>query len=646
MHQIKNLSYWIGDYLLLSDISWSIPQGKRVALIGPNGAGKTTLFRILWGQITEYRGTIIQPKNYRIGYLPQEEKNIQGDTILRSVLEGRKDVLELEQEMAELNHSLNQSPKDHASLLDRLGNLERKYEAMGGYHLEATAKTILSGLGFFEKDFSRPLSGISGGWRMRVYLARILLQDPDLLLLDEPTNHLDLPALEWLEQFLLRYSGSVVFITHDRFFIDRLAHDIYELEKGQLKHYPGNYHRYEKIKEQERELLEKKWKEQQEERRRQERFIQKNRVRADRAAQVQSRIKKLEKMKEVDLPPPPPRLRFHLSVENPSYKDVLKIENMWFRYQNDWILKDINLHLIRGDKAALVGINGAGKSTLTRLITKELHPQKGSIQLGPRTAIGFYAQYQTASLNLEKTVFEEVASTTPTNHIPKIREVLGIFQFHGDEIDKKIKVLSGGEKARVSLAKMLLSPVNFLIMDEPTNHLDMNSREALEQALAQYEGTVLLISHDRYFLDKLVNRVMEIKNGSLKEYPGNYSYYLEKREQELKETPESSQKSAPSQNKNSRKQQRRREAEARQAVSKRRNQLNKEIENFEEKINSLEREKSEIEEKMTQPQTYKEGDLIISLQKNHARIQTELEKLYKKWEEAKLELEEILRQLP
>ncbi|MBS3818147.1 ATP-binding cassette domain-containing protein [bacterium] len=644
MYQIKNISYSIGDHPLLSEITWSIPQGRRVALIGPNGAGKTTLFRILCGEITDYRGSIIQPKNYRIGYLPQEERNIQGDTILRSTLEGRKEVLDLEKKLTELNHSLNNSRKDQSPLLDKLGDLERKYEALGGYRLEAQAKAILSGLGFSEKDFSRPLSETSGGWRMRVYLARLLLKDPDLLLLDEPTNHLDLPALEWLEQYLFHYTGSVVFITHDRFFIDRLAHHIYELNQGRLQHYPGNYHQYEKKKRQERELLEKRWKEQQEERRRQERFIQKNRVRSDRAAQVQSRIKQLEKMKEVILPPPPTRLRFHISVDRPSYKDVLKIENMWFRYQKDWIFQDIHFHLTRGEKVALVGVNGAGKTTLTRLIMKELHPQRGSIQLGNRTAIGSYAQHQTASLNMEKTIFEEVASTTPTNHIPKIREVLGIFRFQDEEVDKKIKVLSGGEKARVALAKRLLSPVNFLIMDEPTNHLDMNSREALEHALAQYEGTALLISHDRYFLDKLVNRVVEIKNGALKEYPGNYSYYLEKRNQESKESLDSPKKSP--QEKETRKQQRRREAEARQAVSKRRNQLNQEIENIEAKIHDLEKEKSEIEEKMSQPKTYKEGDLIVSLQKNHARIQTELEDLYKKWEDAKLELEEILSQLP
>lgn len=322
-----------------------------------------------------------------------------------------------------------------------------------------------------------------------------------------------------------------------------------------------------------------------------------------------------------------------------------QIKNLSYSIGDYPLLWGINWSIPPGKRAALIGANGAGKTTLTKLVAGELKPQQGSIHLGKRTAIGYYAQHRTSALNLEKTVLDEVTSSAATDHLPKIREILGIFKFRGDDVGKKIKVLSGGEKARVSLAKILLSPFNFLIMDEPTNHLDINSREALEQALMRYEGTVLLISHDRYFLDKVVNRVIEIRNGELRDYPGNYSYYLEKKKKHSAST-SPSQKSLPSSGRKKRKQQKRQEAEIRQCVSKKRNQLNQEIENLEKKIDGLEKEKSEIEQKMTHPQTYEDGKLIVSLQKKHAYLINQLENLYQQWEKAKLELEDILHHLP
>lgn len=648
MLQIRDLNYNIGDRQLLASIDWVIQPGKRAALIGPNGAGKTTLLRILNEEIEYHGGSIIKPKEYRIGYLPQEEISMENHSVLQTVLIGQKEIILLEKQISRLHETLDTlDPANgrHENLLNQLGNLEHHYEAMGGYRLESIAKSILSGLGFSENDFSRPLSEFSGGWRMRVYLALLLVRKPDLLLLDEPTNHLDIPSLEWLEQYLLSFKGSIIIVSHDRFFIDRLAQEIVELDRGRLVHYSGNYHFYEIQKEQRESYLLKKWKEQQSERERQERFISRFRYKATKAAQVQSRIKQLEKMEVIDIEPPRPHIDFTIKVSSQSYKDVLTIKNMSFKYEAEWVLKKIDLNIYRGDKVCLIGANGAGKTTLTRLITSQLLPQEGSVQVGPKSLIGYYAQHQVDTLDLEATAYEEISSTVATSLIPRIRDVLGIFQFRGEDVFKKIKVLSGGEKARVSLAKILLSPVNFLIMDEPTNHLDKTSREALEQALFHYDGTLLLISHDRYFLDKLVNRVVELRNGQITEYDGNYSYYLEKRiiprvpvEQEIAK-PQLELPAVPTFKKT--KEQKRLEAEARQAISKDLNRLKKEVADCEDKINHLEFVKKNLESQMAQPETYQDSRLAVSLQKEYAVVKRDLQTISIKWEQAQIALDEL-----
>jgi ATP-binding cassette subfamily F protein 3 len=655
--QIKDLHYSIADRRLLEGVDWMVQPGKRAALVGPNGVGKTTLLRILTGELEYSKGTITMPREYRIGYLPQEEIAVEGSSVLQTVLEGQKEVKRLEQRIAELHDALTKADKNREELLEQLGMLEHRFESMDGYHLENQAKTILSGLGFVRGDFERPLGEFSGGWRMRAYLALLLVLKPDLLLLDEPTNHLDLPSLEWLEQYLLDFPGSIIAVSHDRFFIDRLGQEIVELGRGKLHRYPGNYHKYEALKEQKDELLLKKWKEQKVEREKQERFINRFRYKNTKAKQVQSRIRQLEKMEAVEVEPPvqtAPRLDFTLSVETPSYNDVLSIEDMSFKYDRDWVLRNVGLNIYRGDKVSLVGPNGVGKTTLTRLISGQLPPVEGAVSLGERVKFGYYAQHQVEALNLDATVYEEVASTVATSLIPKIRDVLGIFQFTGEDVFKKVGVLSGGEKARVSLAKILISPVNFLIMDEPTNHLDKYAREALERALGQYNGTLLLISHDRYFLDKLVNRVVEIRAGHFLEYDGNYSYYLQKRDSvgvlgagvEKKVEPEKTAKPvtveapAPGGVKKT-KEQKRLEAEARQAVSRERNKLKKAVTELEETIDTMETRKAELEEQMARPETYDNSDLAVKLQKEYAEVTRSLEVSNGKWETALTELEEL-----
>ncbi len=648
MLQIQQLSYAIGDRQLLNAVDWIIQPGKRIALVGPNGAGKTTMLRILSGEIEDHHGQIVKPRDYKIGYLPQEEAAHGSGTILQIVLKGQKEALAIEQRLAQLHDELNAPHANHDVLLKEIGNLEHRYDALDGYRLEASAKSILAGLGFAENDFHRPLSEFSGGWRMRVHLARLLLQKPDLLLLDEPTNHLDIPSLEWLENYLLKFEGSVVIVSHDRFFIDRLAEAIYELDRGKLDFYAGNYHFYEREKIERVELLWKKWEEQQAERDKQEKFISRFRYKATKAKQVQSRVKQLEKMEVIEMPPPPRKqISFQIRVDVPSYKDVLHIEKLSFRYETEWVLHNSSLHLYRGEKVAMVGVNGAGKTTLTRLIAKELTPQEGAVTVGERVKIGYYAQHQVEALNLNATVYDEVFSTAADSHRPRVRDILGMFQFSGDDVYKKVGVLSGGEKARVSLTKILLSPVNFLIMDEPTNHLDVMSKEALEQALTNYDGTLILISHDRYFLDKIVGRVIELKAKRLSEFAGNYSYYLQKRDAEPDVFVPHHATQHPvvvaSDGRKS-KEQKRSDAETRQAGSKERNRLKRAVSDAEKQIEKGEARKHQIELDMSNPLTYADKEKIVLLQREYATLKKELEDAYRRWEEAQFELESFLAQ--
>ncbi len=663
MLQIKNLHYSIGDRRLMNGLDWLIQPGKRAALVGPNGTGKTTLLRILNGELEHHGGEIVKPKEYRIGYLPQEELPMEGRGILQTVLDGQAEIKQLEQEIQRLHEALEINDDRHEVQLKQLERVEQRYEALDGYHVDLTARNILCGLGFERDQLSRPLSEFSGGWRMRVYLAILLVQRPDLLLLDEPTNHLDIPSLEWLEQYLLGFKGSIIMVSHDRFFIDRLSQEIAELYRGKLTHYSGNYHFFERRKEENDALQQKHWKEQQVEKERQERFINRFRYKDSKASQVQSRIKLLEKMVMIEPPETRPRLNFRIKVETSSYNDVLMIDDLSFRYEEDWVLRHMDLEMYRGDRVCLIGANGAGKTTLTRLISQEFMPREGSLKLGERVSIGYYAQHQVEALNLDATIFEEVASSVATSLFPRIRDVLGVFQFTGQDVNKRIGVLSGGEKARVSLAKILISPVNFLVMDEPTNHLDKNAKEALEHALEFYDGTLLLISHDRYFLDKLVHRVVELKDGKFYEYEGNYSYYLEKREslrklanaeQQVKK--EDGKTVPPVKNgtaaaddslgkaKKS-KEQKRQEAQARQAISSERNQLQKKVDQLEEGITRLEAEQQELEARMAHPDTYNDSQLAVDLQKRYGVVNKELETLTAQWETAQLELDELLAQL-
>jgi len=650
MLRIQNLQYAIAERRILDGIDWILNPGRRVALVGPNGAGKTTLLRLIVGEVTPEAGQIQTRKDYAIGYLPQEPLSLEEGTLLDVAMSTHPELMTLERKIWSLQQEMSETCEDQPSLMDALGEALHRYEALDGYSLEAEAKTVLKGLGFKAQDVHRPISEFSGGWRMRGYLTRLLLQSPDLLLLDEPTNHLDVEALEWLEGYLQSFRGGMVIVSHDRFFIDRLAQEICHLHQGKLKRYQGNYRQYEIQKQEEEEFQEKRHKEQQEEVARQKAFIERFRAKATKAAQVQSRIKALQKMEVIEGIKKRREFTFRFRVSQRSYKEVLQIEGAHFRYGDDWVLRDLNLRMFRGDRVALVGPNGTGKTTLTRLIKEELTPQKGSVQIGQRVRIGHYAQHQVESLNLGSSVFDEVYASASDSMAEEVRTVLGLFQFTGDDVFKRIGILSGGEKARVSLAKMLVSPCNFLLMDEPVNHLDVTSRAALETALSNYDGTMLIISHDRYFLDKLVDRVVELREGRLDEYLGNYSRYLELRqerqEMQLAATENVREKDAqgvasPAQK---RKEQKRREAEARNALSRKLKPVKEKLALTEGEVQILETRKSEMEETMSLPETYEDVDGFVNLQKDYARVCEELDEQVTEWEKAQDAYERILQE--
>ncbi len=645
MFQIRNISYHIAERILLNNMQLVINPGRRIGLIGPNGAGNTTLLRILCSELPADVCDIIRPRQYRIGYLPQEERSIGAGPVLPIAMSGNADLIQLGRQIQDLHEALEKLETDHEALAARLGDLESRYHLLGGYELESQTKKILTGLGFRESDFYRPVKEFSGGWRMRIYLARLLLQSPDLLLMDEPTNHLDLESLEWLEDYLRTYPGSVIIVSHDRYFLDRLAQEIAELYNGTLTLYAGNYHFYEVEKEKQTELLLKRWEEQKEERERIERFVNRFRYKATKAAQVQSRVKRLEKMETIDIPEARPVINFKILSDTVSYKDVLHVSDLWFHYDQLWVLQEFNLDIFRGEKIALVGVNGAGKTTLTRLITGEYKAQRGILKTGERVHIGYYAQHQADTLDPQKTILQEVELSAARSFLPKLRDILGIFQFSGDDVNKPVRVLSGGEKARVSLAKMLLSPANFLIMDEPTNHLDIMSKEALEKALREYDGTLLLISHDRYFLDKLVSRVIELRDGRLKIYEGNYSEYLLRRSAENMVTAESSSADSGDGPAFKSKEQKRKEAEARQAISKERNKLQQKIKLLEDEVEQVQKRLKELEAVLSDPQTYFDYEFSRPLEEEFHHLQQKLESKEFAWEEAQLQLDDLLESL-
>lgn len=524
MISINDLTFLIGSRALYDEANWHIKPGERIGLIGANGTGKSTLLKIIVGEYAPSSGSISMSKDLKIGYLNQDLLSYESHhTILHVAMEAFERQNQIHDEIEEL---LKKIETDYSEdVLNKLSDKQQEFEALDGYNIEYKANEILAGLGFSTTDQHRPLNTFSGGWRMRVMLAKILLQTPDILLLDEPTNHMDLPSIKWLETYLAGFEGAIVIVSHDRYFLDKIVNRTVESRKGKLTTYAGNYTYYLEEKSLRGEIQKGEFKNQQAKIKQEEKLIERFRAKASKAKMAQSRMKALDKMERVDdVDDDNPTVNFSFKFTKPSGRHVIRIENATKRYPNIDILENAEAVIEKGDKIALIGANGKGKSTLLRMVAG-VEAFEGSCETGHNVTTTFFAQHQLESLHLGNTILEELQAFAPKHTDTELRSILGCFLFTGDDVFKKIKVLSGGEKSRVALAKSLTTDSNFLILDEPTNHLDIQSVNILIQALKQFEGTFIAVSHDRYFLDNVANKIWFIEEEQIKQYPGTYAEY-------------------------------------------------------------------------------------------------------------------------
>ncbi|MGH7494900.1 MAG: ABC-F family ATP-binding cassette domain-containing protein [bacterium] len=645
MIHIHNLKKQFGAKLVFDEASAHVPPHARVGLVGPNGSGKTTLFRMLTGEEEPESGSIVIAKGARLGYLKQEVWENPERSVLAETLAGFPDLQAMELRLMQMEQALaaDSDPED----LRRYGELRQRFESAGGYEVEHQAKAILTGIGFKPEQHYAPLRVFSGGWIMRVALAKLLLSRPEVLLLDEPTNHLDLESVVWLENFLLDYPGTIVLTTHDQVFMQRIAGRILEISVQKLHTYIGDFESYAEQKTARREQLEAQFKNQQRKIEQTERFIERFRYKATKARQVQSRVKMLEKMERVQVENDSPRaMKFRLPQPPRSGQEVVRLSKVEKRYGDKVVYRDLDFILSRGDKVALIGPNGAGKSTLLKMIAGVLSYESGTLHYGHEVTVDYYAQHQLENLNPEATVYEEIAGVTFNLTPAQRRTLLGAFLFSGDEVFKKIDVLSGGEKARVALAKLLGRPANMLVMDEPTNHLDILSRQILEEALAEYEGTLLFISHDRAVINAIANKIVEVNDGRLVVYVGNYDEYLWQKERA--QSAEGENAAGPSiktattaASTANRKEDRRVRAERIQEKSQKLRPLKQRLHTLEKEVAGLEKEKQELLEAVCDPQII--GDPILYPQK--LKRQREVDLILKKDLEEWASLSEEIEQM-
>jgi ATP-binding cassette, subfamily F, member 3 len=637
MISINNLSFHFGSRPMYEDANLHIKPKDKIGLIGLNGTGKSTLLRIIVGEYKPDGGSIQMGKETTIGFLNQDLLSYEThESILSVAMQAFGEALSLQKEIDQVLVEFENN--FHDNLVDRLASLQERFEALGGYTMQAESEAILEGLGFTTEELQKPLALFSGGWRMRVMLAKILLQKPSLLLLDEPTNHLDLPSIKWLESYLDRFEGAVVIVSHDREFLDKTSNITVEVSNAKLNLYPGNYSFYIEEKAMRNEIQKGAFENQQAHIRQTERFIERFKAKATKAKQAQSRMKQLERMDRIeDVAPDAAKVNFSFKFNVQPGRHVLRLEHMSKSYGDKMIFRDTNVFVERGDKIALIGGNGKGKSTLLRIIAGT-EPIQGKRELGHNVIMSFYAQHQLEALSVENEMLQELQQAGSRKTEMELRTLLGSFLFTGDQVFKKIKVLSGGEKSRVALAKTLISEANFLMLDEPTNHLDMQSVNILIQALEQYEGTFIIISHDRYFVENVATKIWYIEDFQLKEYPGTYHEYeafQEKREKEAKKDAIAvpvTKKEEPKP---------RRDNTEYNAINNQLKQANRQLSEVEKQVQRLEQELAQYEAQLADPKVYSNPSLLQETSQKFEAVRKELDTTNTKWEGLMLEVEEL-----
>src|SRR5450432_194242 len=645
---LTNVTFEFGARVIVQDATWHIQPGERIGLIGYNGTGKSTLLKLLVGGFTASAGTVEKSRDTTIGYLHQDLLSFDtSDSILKVAMGAFERVLELEKEIEELGKKLEANHEDEKILHDYSDRLH-EMDVLDGYNIRHKTEEVLQGLGFANADLDRPYREYSGGWRMRVLLAKMILQQPDLLLLDEPTNHLDLPSIEWLEKYLLHYQGSVVIVSHDKYFLNRMVTKIIELYQKELHVYNGNYDFYETEKVMRVELQQRAFENQQYYIRQQERFIERFKAKASKAAAAQSIVKRLDRLDRIeDVEIERPNIKINFRVDKAPGRVLVELKHVTKKFPTITIVENASAEINRGDKIALIGANGKGKSTLLRIIAGT-ESFEGERKWGHNVDESFYAQHQLEALNVNNTILDEMKECGSQQTEQELRNLLGCFLFGGDDVDKKIKILSGGEKARVALAKTITSKANFLLLDEPTNHLDIHSVELLIDALKRYEGTLILVSHDRYFVSKLADTIWEIDDNKIREFKGNYDEWADWKERNI-----ASNKKAAAENKQSAEAQKqapvvtskKETAAVKQTASQQNSQpINKEtkkelqkqqkiFQQLESDIIKLTEKKTQIQASLSLPETYSDKNKFVQAEADLKKVAAELDQLNNKYEE-------------
>jgi ATP-binding cassette, subfamily F, member 3 len=639
MLSLTNITLQFGERVLLDSVSFMIGPHDRIGLVGSNGAGKSTLLKIIAGISEAEKGNVNKAQYVTVGYLPQDGVTTAGRSLYKEVESAFENILSVQKELDDAHAKLAEldpSDQEYADTLEVYGELQHKLEDLDAFTMKSKIERVLMGLGFSTRDFDRTTEEFSGGWQMRIELAKLLLREPSALLLDEPTNHLDLESLQWLEEYLRQYNGAIILVSHDRAFLDNLTNRTLALGSGSLEEYAGNYSFYEREKIVRKELLMNAYKNQQQQLKQTQQFIDRFRYKATKARQVQSRIKQLEKLDRIEVEDEEDEIHFHFPPSPQSGRIVMELKDIHKEYDGKVVFDHLNFTVERGDKIAIVGVNGAGKSTFVRILAGVESFDAGERIEGYNTMLSYFAQHQAEELDMSKEVIQIVDEVATGEIRTKVRTILGSFLFRNDDVFKKVRVLSGGEKSRLALAKMLLQPSNYIIMDEPTNHLDMRSKKILQEALSEFDGTYVIVSHDRSFLDSIVNKVVEFSHGKLRTFLGNVSDYLRKKAEESKQgaTVKKSgfDKSVRERDVEiSHKGRKKIEAEERQKHSKKLHPLKKDLDAIEKSIQEMEDRKQTVEMMMSDPDHYKNGEEARKTAKEYQELETQLKSAYYKW---------------